>query len=219
MGGFWYYAGSEQPIGPLTFAELTNALLMLPEPHATLVWHTSFERWRMAGDVSEIASQIPKFSSYQSARRGTGGRPPGASTADLPKQSGGSRWRSFGLIAVMAIAFGVARQLFIYPNGVTKADPEAPISGKAREAFVKGGMDACLKKQENDPENKAASLSRESLSSYCSCYMENLATSITNGDLRDKQPQELLASATMKKKMESSSSACQLEFQKKLMGG
>jgi hypothetical protein len=197
MNGFWYYANEGQRIGPLTLAELEAALFKLPDRHKALVWRTDFETWQEAQYVPALSAVVSNSSKGKSS------------------SSQGRKWGG-GLVAVVIVAgLAAARHLPSEP------DPNSPISGKGREAFVEEGSASCLKKQESDPEMKALSLSRETLVNYCTCYMNALADLTTFGELKNVHVSKdgTTIPTELKRKVEKASSTCLDDLKKKLMQG
>jgi len=78
-----------------------------------------------------------------------------------------------------------------------------------------------MKKQENDPETKALSLSKDKLSKYCSCYMDRLADTVTFRDLHELK----VASDTnsipprFQNLVNAANDACLTAFRRSLLGG
>jgi hypothetical protein len=109
---------------------------------------------------------------------------------------------------------------FIAHSGgvVASPDPGGIISGASRDSFVAAGMDTCLKKQENDPDNQSASLSKEALRKYCSCYMNALADTVTYGDLKGATQGGPMTSA-MQKKVDAPAASCRTKLLRTLLGG
>jgi hypothetical protein len=225
MEGFWYYANEDKSVGPLTFAQLIGSLSHLREPSRILVWHANFDNWREARDVPEILAVMPDLADL---------RPPQAelhvqprteyraerSTSIAKARQGG--WRKVAgtmlTIVVFAVSSGVVRNLMHSATGRAKPDLASPISGAGKEAFIKSGRESCLKKQESDPDNKALRLSRETLTSYCSCYMDALAGSITFGDLEHSPKDGGAIPPEMQAKIDKASSPCWESLQRRLLG-
>ena len=202
MNGFWYYANEGQPIGPLTLVELEAALFKLPERHKALVWRTDFETWQEARYVPALSAVVSNLSKVVKAGKSS--------------SSQGRKWGG-GLVAVVIVTgLAAARHL---PS--SEPDPNSPISGKGREAFVEEGSASCLKKQESDPEMKALSLSRATLVNYCSCYMNALADLTTFGELKNVHVPKggTTIPTELKRKVEKASSTCLDDLKKKLMQG
>jgi hypothetical protein len=51
----WYFAKANEPIGPVSIEELKRTLHRLKDWKEGLVWHSSFNEWRKAGAVRELA--------------------------------------------------------------------------------------------------------------------------------------------------------------------
>ncbi|WP_338318071.1 DUF2569 family protein [Bradyrhizobium ottawaense] len=218
MGGFWYLAKGGQPSQPLAFDELMEEVLRQPDPLRTYVWHTSFSDWQRAENVRDIANYVAasflsRSASYPAVP------PPIPVTPKDTKRAGESKWAGWAVLVAVIVGMGIVRQFNTTTKPEPTIDPAAPISGKTRESFVKTGLDSCVKKQESDPETKAASFSREILAAYCTCYIDALAQTITNGDLQRATPETFLKSDVMKRRVEQSSSACLKDMQKKMLGG
>jgi hypothetical protein len=75
-----------------------------------------------------------------------------------------------------------------------------------------------MRKQENDPDNKALALSKEKLEKYCSCYMNALADATTNGDLKEVVKEGSFTPA-MHKKVDAASAICVDKLRRNLLGG
>jgi hypothetical protein len=60
MSDLWYYAQGEEPVGPLSLADLTTILSKAPTSKDVLVWRDGFAGWQRAGDVPELARFIVK---------------------------------------------------------------------------------------------------------------------------------------------------------------
>jgi hypothetical protein len=223
MEGFWYYAVENKPIGPLTFVQLTVTLSGLSNPRSVLLWHASFDRWREAREVPEILKIMPDLA-----------RPPPLQAELLvqaptdyrterdPKNNELQKtgWRKTAgtvlSVVVFAISFGVVRE-FGRSGTSPKLDLAEAISGPAKEAFTKAGMESCLRKQESAPDNKTLRLSRETLVSYCSCFLDALASSTTFGDLNNSSKDGII-SAEMQAKIDKAAPPCWEDIQKKLLG-
>jgi hypothetical protein len=224
MEGIWYYAKENKQMGPLTFAELRSTLSRLPQANNVLVWHAGFDNWRQAQDVPEFRLFTPTNSTHSSQTGPEIFIEPRATESESVAREHESRpttWRKIGgtlvTIVVFAISFNVARNLTNSGPNIAKPDKAAPISGKAREGFIKGGMETCLRKQESDADNKSLRLSRETLTGYCSCSMNALADSVTFGEL-ENAPHDGTIPAEFQKKIDKVSSPCLEKMQRSLMG-
>jgi hypothetical protein len=198
MNGFWYYANRDQPIGPLTLAELEAALFKLPEPHKALVWRTDFENWQEAQYVPALSAVLSNSSKNVKAGKYS--------------SSQGRKWRG-GLAAVVIVA-GLAAARYL-PS--SEPDPNSPISGKEREKFIETGSASCLE-HESDPGVRALSYTHEMIVSYCSCYNNAVADLTTVGDIKNF-PKDGTTPPEMKRKIEKAESTCLEDLKKKLMQG
>jgi len=205
MTALWYYANHDQPIGPLTFAELQAALLLMSEPRKALVWHAGLDSWREAQYIQELSTVV------STTVKNTKGE---------TKSTKRSQRKWGGVLTTVIIVVGLATARHL-PS--LEPDPNSPISGKTREVFVSEASASCLKKQESAPENKSLSLSRETLASYCSCYVNALAALITYSDLKKvgdgkNLPKDGTIPPELKIKTDTVSPPCWDDVQKKLMG-
>lgn len=55
MRDAWYLAESDRPVGPLSIEELRQSLHRLNDWKEKLVWHSSFNEWREAGAMPDLA--------------------------------------------------------------------------------------------------------------------------------------------------------------------
>jgi len=55
----WFYVESGRRMGPLSLQKLVESLLVLPNPRSFLVWHRSLPAWTRAGEVRQLAAQLP----------------------------------------------------------------------------------------------------------------------------------------------------------------
>ena len=223
MEGFWYYAIENKPVGPLTFVQLTVALSGLPNPRGVLLWHASFDGWREARDVPEISTIMPDFAHPPPLQAEyIIQAPTDYRTERDPKNTELHRtgWRkSAGTllsVVVFAISAGVVRE-FTRSATSPKLDLARTISGPTKDGFTKAGMESCLRKQESAPENKTLGLSRETLVSYCSCFIDALASSTTFSDLNNS-PNDETISAEMQAKINKATPPCWEAIQRKLLG-
>jgi hypothetical protein len=202
MGRLWYYSEADEPVGPLTLAELKSALHALREPKETLIWHDGLAAWRKLETFPELRTE------------------PKAMASMIPvavRKKSFSKQTSTRVVTVFTFAVGlaIARHLS-QPNGqVATADVAGLITGTTRQEFIKQGMATCLEKQEADPDNKSLFLSREALNGYCSCSLNGVADSTTLGELRSYSAND----SRIVEKMKSAGAACMERFQRKLMGG
>lgn len=60
MSDVWYYALDGKTVGPLTQAQLIDAISQLPRPENTLVWRSGLPDWRKALDFSELLPHVVK---------------------------------------------------------------------------------------------------------------------------------------------------------------
>jgi hypothetical protein len=199
MTALWYYSNHDQPIGPLTFAELQAAILLMSEPHKALVWHTGLDNWREAQYVPQLSMAVSNTVKKGETESRSTKRPRRA-------------WSGVLTTIVVVAGLAAARNLFS-----PEPDSNSSIGGKAREAFIKEGHASCLRKQQGDTTNTSLSLSRESLSGYCSCYINALADLTTYGDVKN-YPKDGSIPPNMKRKIEKAEPACLDKFQRQLMG-
>lgn len=205
MTALWYYSNCDQPIGPLTFTELQAALLLMPEPHKVLVWHTDLDSWREAQYIAELSTVVSETARNPKAE---------ISSTKTPRRAWG------GVMTTVVVVAGLAAARHLPSSG---PDPNSPISGKTKEVFVSEANASCLRKQENDPSNKALSLTRETLVGFCSCYVNALAASISYGELKaigeeKNLPKDGTLPPQLKSKADKLSAPCWDDIQKKLMG-
>jgi hypothetical protein len=205
MTPLWYYSNHNQPIGPLTFAELQAALLLMSEPDKALVWRAGLDTWREAQFVRELSTVVSTTLK---------------DTKTETKSTKRSQRTWGGVLTTFVIVGGLAAARHSPPS---QPAPNSPISGKTREVFVSEANASCLKKQENDPANKSLSLSHETLSGFCSCYVNALAALITYGDLKkigdgENLPKDGTMPSDLKSKTDKVSPPCWDDVQKKLMG-
>lgn len=60
MSNVWYYALDGRTVGPLTQAQLIDALSRLPKAENTLVWQSGLPDWKKALDFSELLPYVAK---------------------------------------------------------------------------------------------------------------------------------------------------------------
>jgi type IV pilus assembly protein PilA len=60
MSDVWYYAASNNSVGPLSKATLVEALSRMQEPKNTLVWRSGFADWKKASEISELLPYVAK---------------------------------------------------------------------------------------------------------------------------------------------------------------
>jgi hypothetical protein len=58
MTDSWYYMRGDQPVGPLSQAQLMAALLQSPYWHQEYVWKPGYDAWQKAGSVDELSSAL-----------------------------------------------------------------------------------------------------------------------------------------------------------------
>jgi len=95
MEGFWYYNSDEKPIGPLTFAELEIALSRLSKRHSVLIWHTSFDNWRLVQSVPELRA-IPSLMESPRSESGLIIEPLEERVSRRNDKSQSTSWRKIG---------------------------------------------------------------------------------------------------------------------------
>jgi hypothetical protein len=190
MSDVWYYAIDDKTIGPLSLAELTAIFSRDRNARDLLVWRAGFVEWQRAATVPELAACVVKPPPLPPSQPIAAAMPQvlppdqmlrvGNQNALQKVQSSGSRRRhsvapSFIVLLVIATLITGARFLVHSTPTISKPDPASMITGKDRDEVVSEGMKSCMRKQENDPDNKTLSLSKETLTSYCSCYMNAIA--------------------------------------------
>ena len=85
--------------------------------------------------------------------------------------------------------------------------------GGARDSFVRGGFDSCVKLQTNAPENHA--ISPEKIASFCMCYARAIANSINGEEYEAMTPVMVGKSKTLPASFLSKVKAAQLICQGK----
>lgn len=223
MEGNWYYTVEGKPVGPVSFVQLTVALSGMRDPNSALVWHASLDRWKAAREISEILAIMPDLARQkppQTELRIEPQRDYVSGRVDQKTEPRKSTWRKTAgtalSVTIFAISYAVVREVTRSSTAPT-TDLTAPISGPAKEAFSKAATESCLKKQESDPENQALRLSRETLMSYCTCYVDALASSLTFGDLKNS-PKDGSIAPEMQAKINRAGPPCYEDLQRKLMG-
>jgi hypothetical protein len=58
MSEVWYYANGRNRVGPLSKADLLQALSLMPEPSNILVWRIGLQDWQKATDLSELFPHV-----------------------------------------------------------------------------------------------------------------------------------------------------------------
>lgn len=58
MADGWYYMRGDQPVGPVSHAQLTAELLQSPYWHKEYVWKPGYSAWQQAGSVDELSSAM-----------------------------------------------------------------------------------------------------------------------------------------------------------------
>ena len=224
MAHVWYYAQNDKPVGPLSLADLTSILSRLSDAKDVLVWQNGFEHWKRAADVPELAALVlrppplpprpPPLDSAPQLRALLS--EVSAVSTPVANEKPPSKWIKYAKggvsTLVIVLAFAIVRTITEKSshssNYTPTPDPSTKISGTGRQSFVTEGMKTCMEKQENDPDNKALSISKDVLTKYCSCYMTALADDVTFGEVaglvKDGKPTMLL-----QKKIESAGSVCQ----------
>src|SRR5262249_7821530 len=143
-----------------------------------LVWQNGFEHWRRAADVPELAALVLRPPPLPPRPPPLPSAPPlrallsevSAGPAPLVRAKTSSKWGKLGWAVGFVVAFAIVRSIFQSSHSssqTSQPDPSAKISGTGRQTFVTEGMKTCMQKQENDPETKALSISKDKLTKYC----------------------------------------------------
>lgn len=109
---------------------------------------------------------------------------------------------AMGIVLLALVALGVSIWRF---NAARDAGP--PLSGEVRAGFLKSAVDGCVALQKASPDN--ASVPPATITAYCECYADAMASRVTAGDLdrlRGKQPADM--QAEMRPKMEQAEQSC-----------
>jgi hypothetical protein len=224
MSNFWYCEENGESVGPLTLIELKTRLSRALDASSVLVWREGMANWQRAGGVPDLNSSIsapqPPSRVRSSSQPGLPVRPGNSegNEAHFPKNKSKSA-RFFYSLVIIALLGGGLRFLSEVNRTTASVDLTKLISGNARDTFVKTGETTCLKKQESDPDSKSLSISRERLSSYCSCYMNSLADKTTYGDLNAGLPKDGSIPPWLQSKIESADKTCTDQLHKGLLGG
>ncbi len=212
MTDVWYYAQRDKPVGPVSLAELNAFLARSAKSEDVLVWQDGFLGWTEAGKVPQLATSTRSRI------------PPRPITTELASTSTNSAHKrknkvisSVVATAVGLMVLGGMRGLSQSSGGISAPDPGILIYGKTRDSFVTAGLETCMNKQENDPDNKSLGLSRDKAGKYCSCYMNRLADTMTFGDLKDV-PREGSIFHRFQAKIEKASEICISELRRSLLG-
>lgn len=107
-----------------------------------------------------------------------------------------------GIALLAAVALSVSIWRF---NAAREADPA--LSGEVRAGFLKSAVESCVSLQKASPDN--ADVPAATISAYCECYADALASRITASDLdrlRGRPAAEM--QAEMRPKMAESEKAC-----------
>jgi GYF domain 2 len=228
MVDVWYYAQNDKSVGPLSLADLTSILSRVSDIKDVLVWRNGFEHWKRAADVPELAAPVLRPPPLPPRPPPLGSEPQlrallsevSAVSTPVASEKPASRWgkSAKGIVSFLVImtAFAIARSISQHSSSQTSPpDPRAQLSGAARQK-------TCMQKQENDPDTKALSISKDALTKYCSCYMNTLADSVTFGEIAGvvvKDGKPTFVPPAMQKKVESADGVCLESFRKSLMGG
>ncbi len=225
MNDVWYYAQDDKSVGPLTLDELRVVLSTVSGTKTILVWQRRFSNWVKAEEVPELAAFVLKPPPLPSLSPSVPPFPlalPPDLIVPTGAQSSSPQRRKFtgSIVSVTLIVMVImgARYLTHSGGAISYPDSTSLISGKARESFVTEGITSCMKKQENDPENKSLSLSRQVLTKYCSCYMNALADMTTYGDLRAVSKDGSVV-PVMKNKIGAADASCADKLRRNLLGG
>jgi hypothetical protein len=221
MSDVWYYAEGNRPIGPFTLGQLILVLSSFSEAENILVWRDGFSNWIEAANVAPIAAHLTPEKTALLANLPSvpvGGR--GTAEATFPGPKRRSRNLTASIVSMILIALAIGGVRYITYSNLPKSsfDYNSAISGKARDSFVSEGINSCISKQENDPDNKSLSLSRDVLSKYCSCYMNALADITIYADLRDVSTPSSIGPA-FRKKIAAADASCTDKLRRSLLGG
>jgi hypothetical protein len=220
----WYYAQSGKSVGPVSLSDLRTVFSGILTAENILVWRTGFPEWVRAGDVAQLATFFKEQSSAL--------LPPVIPIAERASHNSASSGKmrtiagSVASVAAMVVAAASMRALSHPATTAPRPTPNPAtlISGETRNSFVSGAIETCMKRQEDDPDTKAMSLTKDRLSKYCSCYANKLADATTFGELTkfvnltDAGKQEIMMT-TFKGRIDAAGDACITEFRKSLLGG
>jgi uncharacterized protein DUF4339 len=223
MSNLWYCEDRGESIGPLSIFELKAFLTRAADGNSVLVWREGMANWQSAGEVPELVASIavPLLpTSVRPSASGASINPSDKKDDGIRSPKSKSRSASF-LYSLLCIALvgGGLRFLSEESRTATSPDLTKPISGSARDAFVKEGAKTCLGKQESDPENRSLAISKEKLMTYCSCYINSLADIVTYGDMSVELPKDGSIPPWLQGKIASLGSTCADQLRKGLLGG
>lgn len=230
----WYYALEGKSVGPLTLKDLTAIFDRVSDARSVLVWREGLEDWKRAEEVSELIGYVikpPPLPPSPLRNKGSAFPPPfpldrlhrfELSSAQIASDGMSRTKRAVvfvsSILALIALPIGL--NLSKTSGAIYAMKVDHVVTGKDRQAFIDGGIQSCLKNQENDPDTKLLSFPKQTLREYCYCYMSTLADGVTYGDLRqlaDKVNSKGTPPA-LQAKVGTSASACTEKFRKKLLG-
>jgi len=118
----------------------------------------------------------------------------------------------------VAVVVGLIGGLRVLMNlsATSSPSPTSIVSGTVRNAFVSAGMKKCLSRQQNDPDNKALSLSTKTITTYCSCYMNAIADITTYGDIKKEAAGSV--PTELSQKYSGANASCLNKMRRGLMG-
>ena len=214
MEKIWHCAFGDEANGPFSLEELVALLSREAAPESVLVWRKGFPSWMQATAVPEIRACLGKPAPNVAIQAVS---PEGQQDPlnSRYKKAAKSYLSLLVFLIIVATSLYLSRKTVSYVEEATRPNPLSPISGQSRKAFVESGVGACMKNQQNDPETKALSLSSDTLNNYCSCYMENLADAVTNGDLVGLVGNKLPAS--IEKRRQAAEQVCAEQMKRSLL--
>jgi len=135
----WFYAHNLQRRGPVSLAQLAEAVLTQADPRATLIWRKGFAEWTRAEDVPEVERKIAPFLARKEAEEAARRAPAAARAAEAPvpvpapppAPEGSSALIYGGIGAGIVLALGVGAWL-VWPR---PAPPQVvPLGGETTES-------------------------------------------------------------------------------------
>ena len=90
MSDIWYYAQGDDPVGPLSLADLKAILSRVSDAKNVLVWRRGFAEWKKAENVTELAAVVirpPPIKPNRSAADLTSNRELPTKSAPQPARS------------------------------------------------------------------------------------------------------------------------------------
>lgn len=210
MTDAWFYVQNGKQSGPISLDELRGVLSKHANVENFFVWRPGFQDWAHVNRVTELTPYLKLAPTgpppLDRPRKET--QPPEIKANKHPRSITGS---IVSLIVIAAVIAGIRHFRSSHLDTAT-------ISGDSRTQFVAEGIKSCMQKQENSPKNKSLSLSKETLSKYCSCYMNALADVTNYGDLRLLAKSDL-PSPEIKKKLSEAETTCSRKMMRSLLGG